>query len=270
MPEKRKKIMNSRNAFRRRAGGLGWAIPAAIVILAVSCTLMQNSVFAQGGPEAPKIVKSSPQNGETEVDPELTEITVTFDQDMSEGMSWTGSKTDVPPSPHGKEASWKDKRTCVLPVKLSQAKYYRAGINAPSFQGFQSAAGVPVEPTAINFCTKGASQQLKNKVTKPEVVSMTPANGAKDVDPKIKSLKVVFNVPMGDGMSWTGGGEHYPKTPEGKKASWSKDHKTCTLPVELKPDWEYSLGLNSPSFKNFTGVSGIPLDPVAYTFKTKK
>ena len=262
--------MNSRRAFRCNAVGLGWAMPAAIVISIMSCAVMPNTGFAQGGPGAPKIVQSSPKIGETEVDPELDEITVTFDQDMSDGMSWTGSKADVPPSPPGKDASWRDKRTCVLPVKLSQGKYYRAGINAPSFQNFQSAAGVPVEPTAIYFCTKGASQELKHKVTKPEVVSMKPANGAKDVDPKTKTLRVTFNVPMGEGASWTGGGEDYPKTPEGKKMSWTKDHKTCIMPVELKPDWEYRLGLNSPSYKNFTSASGIPLEPVEYTFKTKK
>ncbi len=226
--------------------------------------------FGRGTWAPPKIVKTSPQTGDTEVDPELTEITVTFDQDMAGGMSWTGGKPEIPPPQPGKEAFWRDKRTCVLPVKLGQGKYYRVGINAPSFQNFQNASGIPVEPTAICFTTKGASQELKNKVKKPEVVSMSPANGAKNADPKIKALRVTFNVPMSDGASWTGGGDDFPKIPEGKKPSWTKDHKTCILPVELKPDWEYHLGLNSPSYKNFISAGGIPLEPVEYTFKTKK
>ena len=86
---------------------------------------------------------------------------------------------------------------------------------------------------------------------------------------KIKELRVTFNVPMDAGFSWTGGGEHYPKIPEGKGPSWTKDHKTCILPVELQPDWEYRLGLNSLSFKNFQSAGGIPLEPVEYSFKTK-
>ncbi len=98
---------------------------------------------------------------------------------------------------------------------------------------------------------------------------MTPANGAKDVDPKLKTLRITFNVSMGEDFSWTGGGDHFPKIPEGKRPSWTKDRKTCILPVELQPDWEYQLGLNSPSHKNFQSAGGIPLKPVIYKFKTK-
>jgi Bacterial Ig-like domain len=265
------KIMDNRKTFCRRMTGLGWVVLVAGICAVILGAFKQNTAVAKSEPGAPpKIVKTSPEIGETDVDPELTEITVTFDQDMAEGMSWTGGKPDYPTVQPGKQSSWRDKRTCVLPVKLSQGKYYRVGINSPSFQNFQSISGVPVEPTAIFFTTKGASQELKNKVKKPEIVSMTPANKAKDVDPKIKALRVTFNVPMSEGASFTGGGDHFPKIPEGKHAAWSKDHKTCTLPVELKPDWEYRFGLNSPSYKNFASATGIPLEPVEYTFKTKK
>jgi len=40
------------------------------------------------------------------------------------------------------------------------------------------------------------------------------------------------------------------------------------LPVELKPNSQYRLGLNSQSFKNFQSADGVPLAPVVYTFKT--
>ena len=40
------------------------------------------------------------------------------------------------------------------------------------------------------------------------------------------------------------------------------------LPVELKPNSQYRLGLNSPSHKNFKSADGVPLAPVVYTFKT--
>jgi hypothetical protein len=36
----------------------------------------------------------------------------------------------------------------------------------------------------------------------------------------------------------------------------------------LKPNAQYRLGLNSPSFKNFQSAGGVPLEPVVYTFKT--
>lgn len=74
---------------------------------------------------------------------------------------------------------------------------------------------------------------------------------------------------MGDGFSWTGGGPEFPTITEGKRPSWSEDHKTCILPVSLQPGSNYRLGLNSPSHKNFQSGGGVPLDPVVYTFSTK-
>ncbi|MGA2799203.1 MAG: Ig-like domain-containing protein [Thermoguttaceae bacterium] len=263
--------MDNGKMFHRRIPSLGLVMLVVGFLLTTLGTIMQNSAAAEPKPGTPpKIVKTSPQIGDTEVDPELTEITVTFDQDMGEGMSWTGGGPEHPPVKPGTKPSWRDKRTCVLPVKLSAGKYYRVGINSQSFKNFQSASGIPADQTAIYFTTKGAGQELKNKVKQPEIVSMSPANGAKDVDSKIKELRVTFNVPMDAGFSWTGGGEKYPKIPEGKGPSWTKDRKTCILPVELQPDWEYRLGLNSLSFKNFQSASGIPFEPVEYSFKTKK
>ena len=68
--------------------------------------------------------------------PRSTEITVTFDQEMGGGMSWTGGGPEFPPSPEGQKAQWRDKRTCVLPVKLEAGHFYRVGINSTSYQNF--------------------------------------------------------------------------------------------------------------------------------------
>jgi hypothetical protein len=73
---------------------------------------------------------------------------------------------------------------------------------------------------------------------------------------------------MAGGFSWTGGGEQFPTIPAGQKPRWSADKKTCTLPVDLQPNKQYRLGLNSPSFKNFASAKGVPLDPVVYEFRT--
>jgi hypothetical protein len=223
---------------------------------------------AQAAQGAPQIVSSSPARAATDVDPGLKEITVTFDQDMEEGMSWTGGGPEFPPSPKGKQAFWRDKRTCVLPVKLEPGHRYRVGINSPSYRNFRSAAGVPALTSAIWFTTSGTPDPTKPEPKVPKVVSATPAMGAQDVSPDLKELRVTFNVPMAGGFSWTGGGPEFPTTPEGKKPFWTEDHKTCVLPVELKPGSEYRLGLNSPSHKNFKSAEGVPLAPVGYAFKT--
>ena len=223
---------------------------------------------AQAAQGAPQIVSCSPTRGATDVDPALKEITVTFEQDMEEGMSWTGGGPEFPQIPEGQKGHWRDKRTCVLPVKLQSGHRYRLGINSPSYRNFRSAAGMPALTSAIWFTTSGTPDTTKPEPKVPIVVSATPAMGAQDVSPDLKELRVTFNVPMAAGFSWTGGGPEYPTTPEGKKPFWTEDHKTCVLPVELKPNSQYRLGLNSKSYRGFQSAEGVPLVPVVYTFKT--
>jgi bla regulator protein BlaR1 len=255
-----------------------WPAAAAALFAGLALATLTDAQSGQGTKPAsepadpqgpPLIVATTPSVGQTEVDPAITEITVTFDRDMAGGFSWTGGGSEYPTSPEGQKAHWRDKRTCVFPVKLQAARFYRVGINSTSYQNFKSAEGVPAKTSAIYFATKGASEEIKRKTSKPQIVAITPINGAKDVDPNLKELRITFNVPMGGGFSWTGGGPEFPTIPEGMKPSWSEDHKTCVLPVQLKPASNYRLGLNSPSHKNFQSAGGVPLDPVAYTFRTR-
>ncbi len=215
----------------------------------------------------PKIIATSPGIGATDVDPGMTEITVTFDRDMGRGFSWTGGGADYPATT-GKP-KWRDKRTCVLPVRLAAGHYYRVGINSTSYQNFKSAQGVPAQPSAIYFTTQGASQELQRQTSVPQIVDLTPRNRTMDVDPKLAEIRVTFNVAMGDGCSWTGGGSNFPKIPDGKQPYWTDDHMTCVLPVELEPGKTYRFGLNSPSFRNFQSAAGVPLGPVTITFRTR-
>jgi hypothetical protein len=246
---------------------LAAVVLTSAAIAFVTAKAAESSTADPQGP--PQIVSTAPANGQSDVDPGLKEITVTFDRDMGGGFSWTGGGPEYPPTPEGAKPYWRDKRTCVLPVTLERGHLYRVGINSPSYHNFQSADGVPANPTSLYFTTQGASQQLKNQISKPRIVGLTPRNGDKEVDPGLKELRVTFNVPMSGGCSWTGGGPQFPTIPNGKKPYWTEDKMTCILPVELQPNWEYHLGLNSPSFKNFKSTGGVPLDPVAYTFKTR-
>ncbi len=221
--------------------------------------------------QPPKIVSTSPVVGATEVDPRLTEITVTFNQEMGGGMSWTGGGPEFPPAPEGQKAQWRDKYTCVLPVKLEAGHFYRVGINSKSHQNFCNAHGRAALPSAIYFATQGASDQVKALTLVPQVVNCEPYNGAQNVNPAITELRVTFSVPMGGGCSWctlSDGGADFPKGREGKRVYWTDDKKTCVLPVELKPGMTYRIGLNAPEFKNFQSEGGVQLEPVEYTFKT--
>ena len=101
--------------------------------------------------------------------------------------------------------------------------------------------------------------------------SANPHNpSAFHVNASVTAITVTFDTKMAAGMSWTGGGDSFPGIPAGKRATWSADGKTCTLPVELKPGHQYRLGFNSLSHNNFQSDFGIPLKPVRYAFGTEK
>ena len=217
---------------------------------------------APAGP--PNIVATSPAVGATDVSADTKEITVTFDQDMAGGFSWTGGGELYPKTTA--RPFWRDARTCVLPVALEPGHLYRVGINSKSYQNFRSRAGVPARPSVINFTTAGASKEQIGGLTPPRIVEMAPANGATGVSPSVTELRVTFDREMGGGFSWTGGGDNYPEVTN--RPFWTEGRKTCVLPVKLKPNWTYGLGINSPSHKNFQSATGVPADWTRWTFQT--
>ena len=99
----------------------------------------------------------------------------------------------------------------------------------------------------------------------PKIVSVTPADGAKDVDPNLGEIVVCFDRPMQGRVSLTGDG--WPTlvgTPE-----FDSSMTNLTIRVALKPETEYTLGFNSRSHKKFASTDGIPLTPCVYSFRTK-
>jgi RNA polymerase sigma-70 factor (ECF subfamily) len=218
---------------------------------------------------SPQIVKTIPTAGETAVDSKLPEITVVFDRDMGEGMSWTGGPPLFPPLDKDRQSKWVDARTCILPVKLERGSFYRLGVNSSSYQNFRGRDGVPADSASIYFATAGATAETKARAQTPAIVSLEPANGAQDVDSSVTELKVTFNCPMSAGMTWTGKPSLAPMVAPGKAAGWSVDSLTCTLPVKLEPGRAYELELNDINHTNFQTKWGVPLKPVAYRFHTR-
>ena len=250
--------------FQRTNRGTGLA---ATLFLSLGLLTLTEAQPAAAAP--PKIVSSSPKNGEANVDPaSVKEITVTFDQDMGGGMSWTGGGPAFPNGPEGQRAHWIDKRTCVLPVALEAAHKYRVGINSLSYQNFRNVSGMPAVVTALQFSTSGAPAEDSKPAARPVIVSTSPAVGAKGVDPGITEITVTFDQDMGDGMSWTGGGSEFPATPQGGQAHW-RDKRNCVLPVKLQAGHFYRVGINSQSYNNFMSAQGTPAAPSAIYFTTK-
>lgn len=101
----------------------------------------------------------------------------------------------------------------------------------------------------------------------PRIVSITPRDGAADVDPDLAEIRVVFDQPMRDG-SWSlvGGGDEFPEITS--KPSYDSSRTTWTVPMRLKPSWSYRFQLNSPRFRGFRSARGVPLEPVVVRFRT--
>lgn len=219
-------------------------------------------------PAYPVVTQTSPKNFATDVPADLTEISVTFDRPMQKGMSWTGGPPHFPPIDRNRQPRWIDETTCVIPVKLQPGTYYRIGVNSQSHKNFKSQSGTPTPPIVLCFVTTGADDAIKSRVKRPKVVALEPQNGADGVDPEVTRVQVTFDRPMGEAFSWTGGGDSFPEVPQGQLPQWSDDRKTCTLPVRLKPNHDYRLGINSLNFNNFQSQWGVPCQPVSYSFST--
>ncbi len=226
----------------------------------------------------PKVAKLAPENGAEGVDPATRMIRVTFDMAMDvASFSFTGGGPTFPKTPDGLKPRWsRDGKTCLMAVELSPGTRYEVGLNSVTHKNFTSKWGVPLKPVPYEFETAGdavdraeaTDAAASDRNGPPQIVKMVPENGAADVDPGLSEIRVTFDRPMAAGFSWTGGGEQFPTVTPGKKPSWSRDRKTCTLPVTLKSNWQYRFGLNSRSFKNFASADGVPLKPVVYEFQT--
>ena len=102
----------------------------------------------------PVVVKTMPQAGMTNVDAKTTEIQVTFSKDMTdESWSWSQLSDDTFPKIIGKPKYLKDKRTCVVTVKLEPDKTYAIWLNSEKFGNFKDADGRSAVPYLLVFKT---------------------------------------------------------------------------------------------------------------------
>ncbi len=106
-------------------------------------------------PEPPPVViRTVPESGATEVDPNLNELRATFSSPMKDGCwSWATWGEENFPEITGQIHYLPDGCTCVLPVKLKPGKVYATWLNSERFQNFQDRAGRPAVPYLLIFKT---------------------------------------------------------------------------------------------------------------------
>lgn len=121
----------------------------------------------------------------------------------------------------------------------------------------------------VASCLRDSAERLRVEMARlPQVVRMTPANGASDVDPTVEAIVVTFDRPMRDGAwSVVGGGEHLPKLGQ---PAYDAECKVLTIPVTLRAGWSYEFWLNRGKFDSFASQDGHRLRPLHVTFATRK
>jgi len=101
----------------------------------------------------------------------------------------------------------------------------------------------------------------------PEIVSLSPENGAVDVDPGIRELTVRFNVPMSPG--WRIITDH--DEIDYKQAGWQDVSRTTliiTVKGTLQRNHTYTIHLGKDR-RRFTSRTGLEMPPVVWTFRTR-
>ena len=104
----------------------------------------------------PSVVRTVPLCGDAAVDPNLSEISVTFSKDMKvtgHCWSWCSVQESSFPVLSGDTEYLEDNRTCVLHVALEPETTYAIWINVDQFQSFQDTAGHPAVPYLRVFRT---------------------------------------------------------------------------------------------------------------------
>jgi hypothetical protein len=121
----------------------------------------------------PEVVRTWPDNGETDVAAEVKEIRVEFDQPMNPGgRSVVGGGESFPQI--AGEPRWVDAQTFVIPVKLEPDHAYQFSLNSDTFKGFQNENGEPAEWYPVRFHTRAAGAA-------PAAADVTPAQNRRAI-----------------------------------------------------------------------------------------
>jgi hypothetical protein len=225
------------------------------------------------GPVPPRIIKCEPAESSVDVPTDLEGITVTFDQPMADGSwSWMLLKAHgtYPGYQGGAPQFNADRTACTLPVRLEPNTIYAIGMNSFRHTGFRGEAGKPAVNYGLAFATQG---DIAEDELPPRVVKCEPENGANDVDPVLREIKVTFDREMKREKSWSwvyqNASGAYPGYRGGPDPSFDETGKTCSLPVRLSPDTVYAVSINSYRHTGFKDLQDHPALPYGYTFKTR-
>ena len=128
---------------------------AVVVATAASFCPVQDQEKPSVKTVPPVVVKTIPQAGAADVDPDLKEIRVTFSKEMMDrSWSWSTAWQDSGPEILGAPKYSEDGKTCVLEVKLEPGRAYGFWLNSQNFGNFKDRDGRKAVPYLFVFETK--------------------------------------------------------------------------------------------------------------------
>ena len=117
----------------------------------------------------PKVIKTTPENGEKDVAPSTNKITIYFDQAMATDSY---SICEGPDSPKMiGELKWIDNDTAFVRVKLEPNRKYSLSVNCPSYQNFKNLNGESGVIYPISFETGDASSSPERNNSDKSIIS---------------------------------------------------------------------------------------------------
>lgn len=104
---------------------------------------------------APRVIETFPLNGSTDVDPSLNEISVTFNEQMTDGnWSWAYTKKEDFPRTKGQAYYTENYTKNNIPVILEPNKEYIIWVNSEKFKNFKDKSGNSALPFRFTFKTR--------------------------------------------------------------------------------------------------------------------
>jgi hypothetical protein len=133
-----------------------------------------------------------------------------------------------------------------------------------SFDGYASRAKDHIEKVKAGW----EAERKAMAASAPVILTVVPPDGTRDVDPARTAIVITFDRPMKD-RAW-GVMRVDGAMPEITGDVYYDETRTVfTIPVRLKPDTAYTIGLNSENAPAFQDEEGNPLMPVVIRFKTR-
>lgn len=125
-----------------------------LVLICSSSIFSRTAVTIENLP--PVVVHTVPQSGSINIEPETSEIRITFSKEMMTDKMWSFVMIDQGsfPSEIKDIAFLNDKRTCVAKVRLEPGKTYAIWLNSSKFTGFRDINNNPAVPYLLVFKTK--------------------------------------------------------------------------------------------------------------------